>query len=138
MVETAPQGCDPRVWQQLIMGLHDTEESVSLDGHTFPHKTQYDTRGLQCELCHDWGVIYDDIRFGRMDRVHTVHPHAATHIVILSIGSRKFPNLACDECNRAGLGAVAVKWRLDGSVPLSRYRMMREWNQTYACAYSEC
>ena len=138
MSDECPSGCDSHVWDQLVTGQHSTGENVSIDGLTMPHKTHYESGDLLCELCHDWGVIYGDLRFGRMDRTHTVYPKKAKHIMVLSIGSRKFPHLACDACNDAGLGAIALRWGLDGSVSLDRYRMMRGWNRVYTCAFSEC
>lgn len=122
----------------MCAGDSITYESVTLDGFTIPHKPYYEHDDLRCEMCHDWRVIFGDIRNGRMDGTHTAHPHEAKHIVILSIGSKKYPTLACDACKCAGIGAVAIKWGWDGSVPLNHYRMMRQWNRPNACAYSEC
>ena len=138
MSDVCPTGCDVRVWGQMMARRNDTAECVSVDGFTFFHKNCYECEDSLCELCHDWGLIYKNNFYGRLDRVHTVRPYVAKHIVVLSTGSKQFPNLACDTCHRVGLDAVALMWGWDGSVSLTRYRMMRQWNRPSTLSHSEC
>lgn len=127
-----------RIWKQLLSRGDATGEYVRIDGHVLEHQTCYESENALCELCHDWGLLYNDVRESRMDGVHTSEPRPATHLVILSIGSKKSPRLACDACKDRGLGAVSVRWGWDGSVDLGRYRLARGWNRASDISYSEC